>query len=93
MMVMYTPNQGQGDFEVWTVRPDGTVLTRAVRENVSQVFSPNGRLLAFNRPRFAGQPPLEYEDLVVMHPDGTGARRVVRGGQVNSPDWQPLPLG
>jgi Tol biopolymer transport system component len=92
MMVMYTPNQGQGDFEIWTVRPDGTVLTRAVRENVSQVFSPNGRLLAFNRPRFAGQPPLEYEDLFVMHPDGTGARRVVRGGQVNSPDWQPLPV-
>jgi Tol biopolymer transport system component len=57
---------------------------------VFPVFSPNGQSLAFNRSRFAGQ--LEYEDLFVMHPDGTGARRVVRGGQVNSPDWQPLPL-
>jgi Tol biopolymer transport system component len=92
LMVMYTPHQGQGENEIWTVRPDGTVLTRAPRGNVFPVFSPNGRSLAFNRSRFAGQPSLEYEDLFVMHPDGTGARRVVRGGQVNSPDWQPLPL-
>ena len=92
LMVMYTPHQGQGENEIWTVRPDGTVLTRAPRGNVFPVFSPNGQWLAFNRSRFAGQPLLEYEDLFVMHPDGKGARRVVRGGQVNSPDWQPLPL-
>jgi Tol biopolymer transport system component len=91
LMVMYTPHQGQGENEIWTVRPDGTVLTRAPRGNVFPVFSPNGHSLAFNRSRFAAQ--LEYEDLFVMHLDGTGARRVVRGGQVNSPDWQPLPLG
>jgi dipeptidyl aminopeptidase/acylaminoacyl peptidase len=92
LMVMYTPHQGQGEAEIWTVRPDGTVLTRAPRGNVFPIFSPDGKLFAFNRSRFAGQPPLEYEDLFVMHPDGTGTRRVVRGGQVNSPDWQPLPL-
>jgi len=90
LMVMYTPQHG-GEAEIWTVRPDGTVLTRAPRGNEFPIFSPNGQLLAFNRSRFAGQPRLEYEDLFVMHPDGKGLRRVVRGGQVNSPDWQPLP--
>jgi hypothetical protein len=91
LMVMYTPHQGQGEAEIWTVRPDGTVLTRAPRGNVFPIFSPDGRLLAFNRARFAGDPPLEYEDLFVMRPDGTGSRRLVRGGQVNSPAWQPRP--
>ena len=89
LMVMHTPHQGQGENEIWTMRPDGTVLARAPRGNVFPIFSPDGALLAFNRSRFADE--LEYEDLFVMHPDGTGERRVVRGGQVNSPDWQPLP--
>lgn len=91
LMVMSTPHQGQSEAEIWTVRPDGTVLTRAPRGNVFPIFSPDGELLAFNRSRFAGQPPLEYEDLFVMQPDGAGARRVVRGGQANSPDWQSRP--
>jgi Tol biopolymer transport system component len=93
LMVMYTPHAGPGENEIWTVRPDGTVLTRAPRGSVFPILSPDGELLAFNRPRFAGQPSLEYEDLIVMHPDGKGLRRVVRGGQVNSPDWQPVPRG
>lgn len=91
LMVMHTPDEGQGEAEIWTVRPDGTVLTRAPRGSVFPIFSPDGQLLAFNRSRFAGDPSLEYEDLFVMRPDGTDTRRVVRGGQVNSVDWQPLP--
>jgi dipeptidyl aminopeptidase/acylaminoacyl peptidase len=92
LMVVYTPQGLGGDAQLWTVRPDGTVLTRTTRGNVFPAFSPDGQLFLFNQARFAGRPPLEYEDLVVMHPDGTAERRVVRGGQVNSPDWQPLPL-
>jgi Tol biopolymer transport system component len=89
LMIMYTP-QGQGEAEIWTVRPDGTILTRTPRGSVFPIFSPDGTLLAFNRSRFAGRQRLEYEDLFVTQLDGTGTRRVVRGGQVNSPDWQPL---
>jgi TolB protein len=88
LMVMYQP---QGPAEIWTVRPDGTVLTRAPRGNTFPIFSPDGHSLAFSEARFAGQPSLEYEDLFAMRPDGSGKRRLVRGGQVNSPDWQPLP--
>jgi Tol biopolymer transport system component len=87
LMLMYQP---QGPAEIWTVRPDGTVVTRAPRGNTFPIFSPDGHSLAFSEARFAGQPRLEYEDLFAMRPDGTAKRRLVRGGQVNSPDWQPL---
>jgi TolB protein len=85
LMFMYQP---QGPAEIWTVRPDGTVLTRAPRGNAFPIFSPDGRRLAFSEARF--RLGLEFEDLFVMRLDGTGKRRLVRGGQTNGPDWQPL---
>jgi hypothetical protein len=90
LMLMYTP-QFQGNPEIWTMRPDGTVLTRAPRDNTFPIFSPNGRWLAFSLQRFGGDPRLGFKDLYVMRPDGTGRRRLVRGGQAQAPDWRPLP--
>ena len=92
LMVAYTPS-GQGQpAEIWTARPDGTVLTRTPGVgSASPIFSPNGRLLAYSLNRFAGPPGarLGYTDLFVQHLDGTGRRLVVRGGQAQTPDWQP----
>jgi Tol biopolymer transport system component len=85
LMFMYQP---QGPAEIWTVRPDGTVLARAPRGNAFPIFSPDGRRLAFSEARF--RLGLEFEDLFVMRADGSGKRRLVRGGQAVSPDWQPL---
>jgi Tol biopolymer transport system component len=82
--------------ELWTVRPDGTVLTRTPKaEHTSPIFSPpifspDGGSLAFNRTRFAGDPRLFFTDLLVQQPDGTGRRLLVRGGQAETQDWQPL---
>jgi len=91
LRVLFTP-RGEGSPEVWTVRPDGTVLTRRPEADPSSpVFSPNGRLLAWSATRFAGDPPLQYTDLFVERADGTGTRRLVRGGQAQAPDWQPRP--
>ena len=91
LMLMYTP-RGEGSAEIWTVRPDGTVLTRAPKANyLSPIFSPNGRALAFNLTRFAGDPRLGFTDLFGQRLDGTGRRLIVRGGQAEAPDWQPLP--
>lgn len=84
LMFMY---QGQGPGEIWTVRPDGTVLTRAPRNGTFPIFAPDGRWLAFNEARFGGG--LSFQDLYVMRPDGSGKRRLVRGGQATEPDWQP----
>jgi len=86
LMVMHTP-QGAGQPEIWTVRPDGTVLTRVPRAGAEfPIFSPNGRLLASTRTR--NRNGLEFKDLFVQRPDGSGLRRVVRGGQAQHADWQ-----
>jgi Tol biopolymer transport system component len=91
LMVMHTP-QGQGTGELWTMRPDGTVLTRGPSSGSSvPIFSPNGRLLAYSATRFGGPQRLQFTDLFVQRPDGSGLRRLVRGGQAQSPDWQPRP--
>ena len=85
LMFLY---QGQGPGEIWTARPDGTVLTRAPRANVVPILSPAGDRLAFSEMRNQGG--LAFQDLWVMRLDGSGARRLVRGGQATQPDWQPL---
>jgi len=91
LMVMYTP-QGERPAEIWTVSRDGTVLTRAPRPGLAlPVFSPNGRRLALSAFRLAGDPVLQFMDLFVQRLDGTGRRLLVRGGQAQAPDWQPLP--
>ena len=93
LMLIHTPH-GAGAAEIWIVRPDGAVLTRTPRPGSAfPIFSPNGRLLAYSLTRFAGPPAarLGYTDVFVQRPDGTGRRVVVRGGQAQMPDWQPLP--
>ena len=92
LMVMHTA-QGGGAAEIWTVRTDGTVLTSTPRPGGAfPVFSPNGRQIAYSLTRFAGPPAarLGYTDLYVQRLDGTRRRVIVRGGQAQSPDWQPL---
>jgi Tol biopolymer transport system component len=84
LALKYTP---QGPAELWTARPDGTVLTRTPGD-VFPIFSPDGRRFAFSAARFGGSPRLGYTDLYTMRPDGSGRKRIVRGGQAASPDWQ-----
>ena len=84
--------RGEGSSEVWTVRPDGAVLTRRAGTGASsQVFSPDGRLLAWSVVRFRGDPRLGFTDLLMERADGSARRTLVRGGQAEAPDWQPLP--
>lgn len=94
LMVAYTPQDPGQPGEIWTARPDGTVLTRTPGIGSAVLtFSPNGRLFAYSLTRLAGPlgARLVYTDLFVQRSDGTGLRRLVRGGQAQSPDWQPLP--
>jgi Tol biopolymer transport system component len=90
LMVTYTATGG-GATELWALRPDGTVLTRVTGAQGFPIFSPNGRMLAYSAARFAGDPRLQYTDLFVQTADAKRRRRLVRGGQAESPDWQPLP--
>jgi Tol biopolymer transport system component len=77
-----------GDIEFWTARPDGTVVTRTSATGLTvPVYSPDGRFLVSSETRIAHE--LQFTDLFVQRPDGSDRRRLVRGGQAQSPDWQP----
>lgn len=89
LMLVYTPRVGPA--EIWTMRPDGTVLARAPRDNAFPIFSPDGGRLAFSETRIEGG--LAFQDLYVMRPNGSDRRRVVRGGQATAADWQPRSRG
>jgi Tol biopolymer transport system component len=53
-------------------------------------WSPNGTLIAFTRATFGPQPEEEFygRRLFLIHPDGTGLRRVSKTS-VNNPSWSP----
>ena len=69
----------QSDFEIFSVRPDGTDL-RQLTHNTAQdwmpAWSPSRRRIAFVRGGW----------IWLMRADGTGARRLFQGGQ---PSWSP----
>jgi Tol biopolymer transport system component len=93
-LMLTRTNMAGGPAEVWIVRPDGTVVSRApVQGNPVPIFSPDARRLAFTRYSAHGDPRLQYSDLHTMRPDGTGGRRIVSGGWAEALDWQPRPGG
>ena len=93
LLVTYVPRDG-APAERWTVSPDGTVMTRApVAGAARAILSPDGRRIVSSVTRGAGQGEdfLQFADLFVEGLDGTNRGRLVRGGQAQSPDWQPRP--
>ncbi len=76
-----------GNWDVYTVRPDGTQLTRLTDHNATDThpaWSPDGRRLAFVSDR-DGNP-----DIYVMAADGSGVKRLTADAAVDtSPAWSP----
>jgi Tol biopolymer transport system component len=74
--------------DVYTVRPDGTDLTRITRDGASTqpTWSPDGRSLAYSRLVPAGGGELRRVDVMVRGPSQV-ARRLVKGGV--EPVWSP----
>ncbi len=77
--------------DVWTVRPDGSDLTRVPLEvpgGVVQVaWSPDGRRFALevqDQPTAAGR-----FDIFVVNADGTDLRRLTNDGASRMPAWSP----
>ena len=76
-----------GQAEIYTMRPNGTGLSRLTRgfgQDVSPTWSPDSKEIAFVSSR-SGQP-----HIYVMRADGTNQRRVTFQGTYNQePVWSP----
>ncbi len=78
----------EGGFYLYTVRDDGTNLTRIgeVRSSVMPEWSPDGSLLAFVSAE-SGEGAERQSVLYTVQPDGTGPTRI--GDGVSAAAWSP----
>jgi Tol biopolymer transport system component len=88
--IAYTRGQGEHSGQIWLVRADGKGA-RAVTRSEGEIdsvpaWSPDGRWLAFQR-YVACVSGFCKDAVYVIHPNGTGVRRVVLNGA--SPAWSP----
>jgi TolB protein len=89
------------DFDVYTIRPDGTglkQLTTTPGNDGHSVWSPDGKYLLFSSSRFGFKDeaplydriPQPYGELFVMKADGSGQRPLTDNGWEDAtPAWQP----
>lgn len=74
--IAFCGGQPNGLTDLWTVRADGTAFRRLTNtpdsDECAPHFSPNGRWIAFDA-RVSGKPG---SAIYLIHPDGTGMRRV-----------------
>ena len=76
----------RGDFNLWTMRVDGSGERQLVKSDVENpAWSPDGHWIAFTW--YAK----DFVEVWLIHPDGTGLRRLVKGKSVegDSPAWAP----
>ncbi|MEW6637756.1 MAG: PD40 domain-containing protein [Actinomycetota bacterium] len=82
--IAFVSNRDVGAGEIYTVKPDGTGVTRLTFPNGGNsdpAFSPDGTKVAFKGPD---------NDLHVMNADGTGSRRLTSMAVAESePAWSP----
>jgi Tol biopolymer transport system component len=85
----------ESNWQVWVMNADGSgqrPLTRKGAHNFDHAWSPDGKRIAFERGKrqrdpCSGCPGSWGFDVYVMNADGSGQRRLTRGG--SQPHWSP----
>jgi Tol biopolymer transport system component len=92
--------QAQGDYEIYTVKPDGTGvkrLTRARGNDAHMAWSPDGEHIVFASTRMGFKDEMTYTDapqpygeIFVMRADGSGLEQLTDNQwEEGTPAWQP----
>lgn len=90
----------KGDYEIFTVKPDGTGvkrLTHARGNDAHQGWSPDGEYIVFASTRMGYKDEMTYTDapqpygeVFVMRYDGTGVEQLTDNQwEEGTPAWQP----
>ena len=82
--------EADGDADIYTVRPDGTRLTRLTDSpgwEESPSWSPDGKQITFTRNR-EHTTSGDFASVWVMNADGSGARQLTSAG-CTGPKWSP----
>ena len=88
--IVYT-GRVEGTTHIFRIRPDGSGLTQITTgesHDLYPTWSPDKSRIAFMR-QTTPQGEDRYGDIYVINSDGTGLRRLTRGGDHHSPDWSP----
>jgi Tol biopolymer transport system component len=99
-VITFTSNR-DGDFDIYTIKPDGTNLRRLTKSpgvDGHSIWSPDGEWIMFSSARmgFKDERPLleripqPYGELFVMRADGTGLRQLTDNQWEDAtPAWMP----
>ena len=99
-VIAFTSNR-DGDFDIYTIKPDGTNLRRLTKSpgvDGHSIWSPDGEWIMFSSARmgFKDERPLleripqPYGELFVMRADGTGLRQLTDNQWEDAtPAWMP----
>jgi len=91
----------EGDFDIYTIRPDGTGLRRLTTSpgnDAHAIWSPDGKHILFSSARFGFKDeaplyddiPQPYAELFVMNADGSGQRPLTDNQwEDGTPAWAP----
>ena len=90
------------EFDIYTIRPDGTDLTRlthAEGNDAHSLWSPDGNFIVFSSSRFGYKDesplvinqPQPYAELFIMHADGSNQRPLTDNQyEEGTPAWLPV---
>ena len=98
-LIMFS-RQAQGDYEIYTIKPDGTAvkrLTFAKGNDAHQAWSPDGEHIVFASSRMGFKDeatytdgPQPYGELFVMRYDGANVQQLTDNQwEDGTPAWQP----
>ena len=100
-LIMFS-RQAEGDYEIYTIRPDGTGLkrlTHARGNDAHMSWSPDGEQIIFASTRMGFKDEVAYTDapqpygeIFVMRADGSRVEQITDNQwEEGTPGWQPAP--